>query len=105
MNTLIAVALTAMMPVAMAAGAHPFDHRIVAATGHQVAAFGVTGQDATANEPDPSDDGFIIIECLVSGSRAVPNADPSANSPMRLAAVPQHPLGPTKCRPSDYQRT
>jgi hypothetical protein len=105
MSTLIAVALTAMMPVAMAADAHPFHHRIAAATTHQVAVFAASGEGATANEPDPTDDGFIIIECLVSGLRVVPNADPSANSPMRLAAVPQHPLGPTKCRPSDYQRT
>jgi hypothetical protein len=105
MSTLIAVALTAVMPVAMAAGAHPFHHRIAAAAAHQVAAFAASGEGATTNEPDVTDDGSIIIECLVSGSRAVPNADTSTNSPMRLAAVPQHPLGPTKCRPSDYQRT
>jgi hypothetical protein len=106
MSTLIAVALTAMMPVAMAAGAHPFHHRIAAAAGHQVAGFAASGEGATTNEPDPTGDGFIIIECLVSGSRAAPSVDaPPDRLTMRFAAVPQHPLGPTKCRPWDYPRT
>ena len=105
MNTVIAVALTAMMPVVMAADAHPFHHRITAATAHQAAAFDAA-EGATANEPDPTGDGFIIIECLVSDSRAAPDADAPTNRPtVRFVAVPRHPLGPTKCRPWEYQRT
>jgi hypothetical protein len=50
-------------------------------------------------EPDPTDDGNIIIECVAfAGS-------PAANAPaqVRLASMPQHPLGPTKCSPPDLR--
>jgi hypothetical protein len=101
-----AVVLTAMMPVAMEAGGHSLNHRIVAATSHQVATFGATDEGSTMNKPDPTEDGFIIIECVVFDGHAVPNANAPTNSPkMRLAAVPRHPLGPSKCRPWEYQRT
>jgi hypothetical protein len=50
-------------------------------------------------EPDPTDDGNIIIECVAFAGT------PAANAPaqVRFASMPQHPLGPTKCSPPDLR--
>lgn len=101
-----AVVLTGMMPVATAAGAQPFNHRIVAGAGHQIATFGASDEDEMTSSSDPTGEGSIIIECVVIDGRMVPNGNEPTNGPkMRLAAVPSRPLGPSKCRPWDYQRT
>jgi hypothetical protein len=104
---LAAVVLTAMMPVAMAAGAQPFDHRIVAGAGHRVATFGAPGEGEMTSSSDPTGEGSIVIECMVIDGRMAPNGNAPTNGPkMRLAAVPWRPLGPSTCRPWDYyQRT
>jgi hypothetical protein len=50
-------------------------------------------------EPNPTDQGNIIIECVAFAGT------PAANGPaqVRLASMPQHPLGPTKCSPPDLR--
>jgi len=49
-------------------------------------------------EPDPTDDGNIIIECVAyDGTPAM------TTSFLRLASMPQHPLGPSKCAPPDLR--
>lgn len=97
-----AVVLAAMTPAAMATDAYSFENRVVTATGHQVVTFGAAHEDSMTHEPAPTGDGFIIIECVVFDGRAVPHADePTNSSKRRLASVPQHPLGPSKCWPRD----
>jgi hypothetical protein len=97
-----AVVLAAMTPATMATDAHSFDDRVVTATSHQVVTFGAADEGSMTHEPDPTGDGFIIIECVVFDGRAVPHpAEPTSSPKRRLASVPRHPLGPSKCRPRD----
>jgi hypothetical protein len=87
----------------MAAAAAPViggnfaDHRSV-----QAAIMETLNNEAPAAptiEPNPTDDGIIIIECVALAGT------PAANAPtlVRLASMPQHPLGPTKCSPPDLR--
>ena len=50
-------------------------------------------------EPDPTDDSNIIIECVAFAGTPVANAP----AQVRVASMPQHPLGPTKCSPPDLR--
>jgi hypothetical protein len=98
-----AVVLAAMTPAAIAIDTYSFDDRVVAAASRQVVTFGAADEGSMTHEPAPTGDGFIIIECVVFDGRAVPHGDEPTNSPKRrrLASVPRHPLGPSKCRPWD----
>jgi hypothetical protein len=54
-----------------------------------------------AVEPDPTDDGNIIIECsALNGAGRLAVAFIGEVQPV---SMPQRPLGPTKCAPSDLR--
>jgi hypothetical protein len=55
---------------------------------------------APSIEPDPTDDGNIIIECVAFDGMP---AMTKSISLIRLASMPQHPLGPAKCAPPDLR--
>jgi hypothetical protein len=60
-------------------------------------AFAAAG--AKANEPDPTDDGSIIVECVGAGGPTfLGMAQP------HMASVPRHPLGPSACGPKEHGR-
>ena len=86
------------------AAAYPLD-RSLAGAAHQVATFGVPDEGWTTNEPDPTDDGSIIIECVFFDGHPLAAPDMRKRGLRQLAAVPQYPLGPTKCWPREYKRT
>jgi hypothetical protein len=96
-----AAVLAAAVPLTMKAHAYPFGHRI---GGYQV----TTGADggSTVDEADPTDDGSIIIECVVLDGRTMPHAN-EADTALTLHAVsmPQHPLGPSQCRSGEHKRS
>ena len=100
-----AVVLAAAMLVPMSAGAYSLNRRIAAGAGHELATFGLGDEGWRTNEPDPTDDGSIIIECVVFDGDALSIAGASKGDLTRLVAVPQFPLGPTKCWPREYKRT
>jgi hypothetical protein len=50
-------------------------------------------------EPDPTDDGSIIIECVALGNRLTTGATRLEH--VTLVGVPRIPLGPSKCWPQD----
>jgi hypothetical protein len=51
---------------------------------------------------DPTEDGSIIIECIVSRNKFDIN---TSRAKLLSVAMPQHPLGPSKCRPREHKRT
>ena len=57
---------------------------------------------AKANEPDPTDDGNIIVECLGAGDPAL--RDISDHTATYAASLPRHPLGPFTCGPREQGR-
>jgi hypothetical protein len=83
----VVLALAALM-VTKGDSVHALDHGLAAAGRHL---------DTFAKvEPDPTDDGSIIIECVANrpdagGSELEPNGT--------MASVPRYPLGPSKCWP------
>jgi hypothetical protein len=84
-----------------ATGADTFDHS--ARRDHQIviselaaglADMGFDGRpSSTKAEPDPTDDGSIIIECTALA--------PFAPAGVHLVSMPQTPVGPSKCAPQD----
>jgi hypothetical protein len=48
---------------------------------------------ATKVEPDPTDDGSIIVECTALA--------PFAPAGVQFVSMPQNPVGPSKCSPQD----
>src|SRR5262249_24274509 len=46
---------------------------------------------ASKAEPDPTDDGSIIVECSALA--------PFAPAGVQLVSMPQNPIGPSKCSP------
>ena len=95
----VVVALAATMPVIKGYGAYSPDHRL-AGSGHHL----VTSDVADKVEPDPTDDGSIVIECVALGNRLTTGASGSEEgSQWRLAGVPRYPLGPSKCWPEDQR--
>jgi hypothetical protein len=91
-----------MMPSANGAPAHggAGNGRFV-----QHGTFEMIGNDAPsapAIEPDPTDDGNIIIECVALVE--TPAAYSSLGSSNILpASVPRYPIGPSKCSPPDLR--
>jgi hypothetical protein len=100
-----AIVLMATMLIPMEAGAFSSDRNQTDGASHRVVTFGATDEGWRTNEPDPTDDGSIIIECVVFDG-AVPTAtDMPRRDLTHLMALPQFPLGPTKCWPREYKRT
>ena len=67
------------------------------------AAPGVAHEDWSIDSPDPTDDGSIVIECVAwAGMRNGEMAEKAFT--LRLASMPQRPLGPTKCWPREHKQ-
>lgn len=102
-----------------------FDHDIADRGGYREAVYSSTahlsasGWLARTAEPDASDDGHIIIECLgfsnnvISSAETAPPAQAikNANSVSEASAlsilktgVPHYPLEPAKCWPKEHKR-
>ena len=93
------VALAAILPAMKVGGTFSPDHRL-AGIGHHAVTYGVPDKA----EPDPTDDGSIIIECVALGNRLITGENGSAQgSQWRLAGVPRYPLGPSNCWPEDQR--
>src|SRR3954462_803856 len=79
-----------------AAGAHPIGDSSNRGAAHQVVTFGSLDEGPRVEELDPTDDGFIIIECIGFAGRAALNArGPQGGLWMQTVAVPQFPLVPS----------
>jgi hypothetical protein len=99
------VLLAAAMLVPTGAGAHPIDGGSTRGAAHQISSFGIPDEGPQVEELDPTDDGFIIIECVGFAGLAALNArEPQGGSRMRAVAVPQFPLGPSTCSPQEHKR-
>ena len=97
-----AIVLAAAVPLTMKAQAHSLGHRIGA--GYQVT-MGADGGSAV-DKADPTDDGSIIIECVGFDGRMMPYANEADTaSTLHAASMPQHPLGPSKCRSGEHKRS
>ena len=59
-----AVLLAAAMLIPTAAGAQPIEGSSTRGAAHQVVSFGIPDEGPRVEELDPTDDGFIIIECI-----------------------------------------
>jgi hypothetical protein len=93
------LALVTTMPAMKVGGTYAPDHRLAGPGLHAVAS-GI----AAKVEPDPTDDGSIIIECVALGDRLITGASGSEpGSQWRLAGVPRYPLGPSSCWPPDQR--
>jgi|SRR5215813_1781997 len=67
------------------------DHQIVIA---ELADMGFDSRpSAIKAEPDPTDDGSVIVECSALA--------PLAPAGVHLVSMPQNPIGPSKCSPQD----
>ena len=64
-----AVLLAAAMLLPTAAGAHPIGDSSTRGAAHQVVSFGIPDEGPRVEELDPTDDGFIIIECIGFAAR------------------------------------
>jgi hypothetical protein len=101
-NIVARIALTLLLG-STATGADTFDrstgrdHQIVMAHQMVMAELVDAGFDgkpsATKAEPDPTDDGSIIVECTALA--------PFAPAGVHLVSMPQNPIGPSKCSPQD----
>jgi len=100
-----AVMLAAAILVSTAAGAHPIGDSSARDASHQTVRFGISEEGPQVEELDPTDDGFIIIECVGFAGLAALNArEPQGGFRMRAVAVPQFPLGPSTCSPQEHKR-
>jgi hypothetical protein len=100
-----AVLLAAAILVPTAAGAHPIDGGSTRGAAHQIVSFGIPDEGPQVEELDPTDDGFIIIECVgFVGAAAINARKPQGGFWMRTVAVPQFPLGPSTCSPQEHKR-
>ena len=72
---------------------------VAAGASHHVTASDV----ADKVDPDPTGGRSIIIECVVLGGRAAPNASDSQDAlKLRSVSLPQYQLGPSKCWADGY---
>jgi hypothetical protein len=100
-----AVLLAAAMLIPTAAGAQPIEGSSTRGAAHQVVSFGIPDEGPRVEELDPTDDGFIIIECIGFAGPAALNArGPQGGFWMQTVAVPQFPLGPSACSPQEHKR-
>jgi len=62
----------------------------------------VADEGSSIDSADPTDDGSIVIECVAwAGMRNSETAETAFT--LRLASMPQRPLGPTKCWTEETQ--
>lgn len=91
----------------MAAAAAPVSGAGFADQGHLGAIVKTLNNDtprAPTVEPDPTDDGNIIIECVAFAFAGAPAADEYQHTLNGFpVSMPQRPLGPTKCSPPDLR--
>ena len=100
-----AVLLTAAMLVPTGAAAHPIDGGSTRGAAHQISSFGIPDEGPQVEELDPTDDGFIIIECIGFAGLAARNAgERQVGFWTQTVAVPQFPLGPSTCSPIEHKR-
>jgi hypothetical protein len=100
-----AVLLAAAMLVPTAAGAYPIGDSSTRGAAHEVISLGTPDEGPRVEELDPTDDGFIIIECIGFAGPAALNArEPQGGFWMQTVAVPQFPLGPSTCSPIEHRR-
>jgi hypothetical protein len=100
-----AVMLAAAILVSTAAGAHPIGDSSARDASHQTVRFGISEEGPQVEELDPTDDGFIIIECVGFAGRPPLDASESQRGLwMQTVAVPQFPLGPSTCSPQEHKR-
>ena len=99
-----AVLLAAAMLIPTAAGAQPIEGSSTRGAAHQVVSFGIPDEGPRVEELDPTDDGFIIIECIGFAGAALNAREPQGGFWMRTGAVPQFPLGPSACSPQEHKR-
>ena len=100
-----AVLLAAAMLLPTAAGAHPIGDSSTRGAAHQVVSFGIPDEGPRVEELDPTDDGFIIIECIGFAGLAARNAgERQVGFWTQTVAVPQFPLGPSTCSPIEHKR-
>jgi hypothetical protein len=77
-----------------------------AGTGHRGATAEVLDETPIFDDSDPTDDGFIIIECVAFGRPPGANVARTSNSDVVPVGLPQYPLGPSRCSPTkEYKRT
>jgi hypothetical protein len=100
--SVLLAATTMAAAAAPASGANLVDHRFAQAP------IVKTLNDDTPRgptvEPDPTDDGNIIIECVAFAFAGAPAADAYEHTLNGLlVSMPQHPLGPAKCSPPDLR--
>jgi hypothetical protein len=74
---------------------------LLTATIAALIAFAAAG--AKANEPDPTDDGNIIVECVGAGGPTFLGM-PDRVAGSYATSVPRHPLGPSACWPKEHGR-
>jgi hypothetical protein len=99
MVTAAAVAL-AGMSISIRAQAHSLGSGMGA--GYH-AALAIADEGSSLDSADPTDDGSIVIECVAwAGMRNDDTAETAFT--LRLASMPQRPLGPTKCWPRKHKQ-
>jgi hypothetical protein len=96
-----ALGLGLAMLTVLAAEAHAFDP--VADAGHAMRMAEFPEESPMGTQADPTEDGSIIVECVTLHGTFDTNTARTSNS--ALAAMPQYPLGPTKCWPKEHKRT
>ena len=100
-----AVLLAAAMLIPTAAGAQPIEGSSTRGAAHQVVSFGIPDEGPQVEELDPTDDGFIIIECIgLPGPAALNARESQGGFWLQTVAVPQFPLGPSACSPIEHKR-
>jgi hypothetical protein len=91
----------------MVGGASAGTPSLGALAGHQIVSNELVDgwkNDGPANptiEPDPTDDGNIVVECVAFTGGLGPNA---LGMNLSQASVPQRGLGPSKCPPFEFRR-
>ena len=99
------ILLAAAMLVPTGARAHPIGGSSLRGAAHQVVSFGPPDEGSRVEELDPTDDGFIIIECIGFAGLAARNAgERQVGFWAQTVAVPQFPLGPSTCSPIEHKR-
>jgi hypothetical protein len=94
-----ALGLGVAMSTALDAGARGFDR----VAGHVVRTAEFSDDNPIGTETDPTENGSTIIECVALRDNFDINPARARNS--SLVAMPQHPLGPSKCWPREHKRT
>ena len=96
-----ALGLGLAMLTVLATQAYAFNP--VAHAGHAMRMGEFSDESPIGTHADPTEDGSIIVECVILRETFETNTARMSNS--TLAVMPQYPLGPTKCWPREHKRT